>query len=221
MGILASMVRWRILLRGQSIDLPFRHIFGSFLIGRFIGTFLPSTAGLDGYKLYDAARFSGRTVEVTATTALEKVIGVFGIFLTFLVALPFGIDIFGDRAGLVAMTQTLAVEWAKYRIKINCIAPGVILSTGMRNYPDGWTDRAFRAVPLKRLGTSDEMAWLVAYLLSPAGDYITGETIKMDGGQSLWGDRWPIPDPDKAPDMDIPPWPEDRWPEFVNKEEAE
>jgi arylsulfatase A-like enzyme/uncharacterized membrane protein YbhN (UPF0104 family) len=102
LGILASMRRWQILLRGQEIELPYSHIFGSFLIGRFIGTFLPSTAGLDGYKLYDAARFSGRTVEVTATTALEKVLGVFGIFLTFLVALPFGIHIFGDNATLVA-----------------------------------------------------------------------------------------------------------------------
>jgi len=61
-----------VLLRGQGIEFPFRHIFGSFLIGRFIGTFLPSTAGLDGYKLYDAARFSGKTVEVTATTAIER-----------------------------------------------------------------------------------------------------------------------------------------------------
>src|SRR5215468_7876438 len=96
-GILASMLRWQLLLRGQSIELPFRHIFGSFLIGRFIGTFLPGTVGLDGYKLYDAARFSGRTVEVTATTAIEKVLGTFGIFLSFLVALPFGIQIFGER----------------------------------------------------------------------------------------------------------------------------
>jgi len=101
-GILASMYRWTVLLRGQSIELPFRHIFGAFLIGRFIGTFLPSTAGLDGYKLYDAARFSGRTVEVTATTALEKVLGFSGIFLSFLVALPFGLAIFGDHAGAIA-----------------------------------------------------------------------------------------------------------------------
>jgi len=102
-GILASMYRWTVLLRGQGIELPFRHIFGSFLIGRFIGTFLPSTAGLDGYKLFDAARFSGRTVEVTATTVLEKVIGFSGIFLSFLVALPFGIKIFGERAGTIAL----------------------------------------------------------------------------------------------------------------------
>ncbi|HYB98285.1 MAG TPA: lysylphosphatidylglycerol synthase transmembrane domain-containing protein [Candidatus Limnocylindrales bacterium] len=102
-GILASMSRWQILLAGQGIELPFQHIFGSFLIGRFIGTFLPSTAGLDGYKLYDAARFSGRTVEATAATALEKVLGVTGIFLSFLVALPFGIKIFGEQAGTVAL----------------------------------------------------------------------------------------------------------------------
>ena len=102
LGILASMYRWVVLLRGQGIEFPFRHIFGSFLIGRFIGTFLPSTAGLDGYKLYDAARFSGKTVEVTATTAIEKVMGVFGIFLSFLVALPFGIKIFGENGPMIA-----------------------------------------------------------------------------------------------------------------------
>jgi arylsulfatase A-like enzyme/uncharacterized membrane protein YbhN (UPF0104 family) len=101
-GILASMSRWLLLLMGQGVELPFRHVFGSFLIGRFIGTFLPSTAGLDGYKLYDAARFSGRTVEATAATVVEKVIGISGIFLSFLVALPFGIRIFGERGPLVA-----------------------------------------------------------------------------------------------------------------------
>lgn len=101
-GIVGSMLRWQLVLLGQGIEMPFRHIFGAFLIGRAIGFFLPSTAGLDAYKLYDAARFSGKTVEVTAGTVLEKVLGVTGIFLTFLIALPFGISIFGDNAGAVA-----------------------------------------------------------------------------------------------------------------------
>src|SRR5262245_20849644 len=101
-GILASMYRWTILLRGQGIALPFRHIFGSFLIGRFIGTFLPSTLGLDGYTLYDAARFSGRTVEVTAAKFLEKVIGPIGIFLSFLVALPFGMNLLYEHTEIFA-----------------------------------------------------------------------------------------------------------------------
>jgi arylsulfatase A-like enzyme/uncharacterized membrane protein YbhN (UPF0104 family) len=111
-GILASMQRWRVLLRGQGIDLPFPHIFGSFLIGRFIGTFLPSTAGLDGYTLYDAARFSGKTVEVTASKFLEKVLGITGIFLSYLVALPAGIAMFHgilgeERGDLVAALSVL------------------------------------------------------------------------------------------------------------------
>jgi arylsulfatase A-like enzyme/uncharacterized membrane protein YbhN (UPF0104 family) len=101
-GILASMYRWTILLRGQGIALPFRHIFGSFLIGRFIGTFLPSTLGLDGYTLYDAARFSGRTVEATAAKFLEKVIGPIGIFLSFLVALPFGMNLLYEHTEIFA-----------------------------------------------------------------------------------------------------------------------
>ncbi len=101
-GMLSSMLRWQLMLRGQKIELPFIHIFGSFLIGRAIGTFLPSTAGLDGYTLYDASRFSGKTVEVAAAKFVEKVCGFSGVFLTFLVALPFGIGIFGDYALLFA-----------------------------------------------------------------------------------------------------------------------
>jgi len=102
-GILSSMYRWTLLLRGQGIVLPFWHIVGSFLIGRFLGTFLPSTVGLDGYKLYDAARFSGRTVEATAATVIEKGLGVVGIFITFLVALPLGVSVLGEHAAKVEL----------------------------------------------------------------------------------------------------------------------
>ena len=58
----------------------FWHIAGSFLIGRFLGTFLPSTVGLDSYKLYDAAKFSGHVVPTAAATAVEKVMGLSGIW---------------------------------------------------------------------------------------------------------------------------------------------
>lgn len=101
-GMVSSMIRWKLMLKGQGIELPFKHIFGSFLIGRAIGTFLPSTAGLDGYTLFDASRFTGKTVEVAAAKFVEKVCGFSGVFMTFLVALPFGIGIFGDNAVLFA-----------------------------------------------------------------------------------------------------------------------
>lgn len=109
-GILSSMYRWQLLLKGQGIAFPFRHIFGSFLIGRFLGTFLPSTIGLDGYKLYDASRFSHRVVECTAATAIEKILGILGIFITFLVALPLGSSILGPRASqIIQLTVPLAI----------------------------------------------------------------------------------------------------------------
>ncbi len=101
-GIFASMLRWHLLLIGQGIRFNFWHIVGAFLTGRFLGTFLPGTWGLDGYKLYDAARFSERVAEPAAATAVEKVMGMSGVFLCFLVTLPFGYPVFGSAAPLVA-----------------------------------------------------------------------------------------------------------------------
>jgi NAD(P)-dependent dehydrogenase (short-subunit alcohol dehydrogenase family) len=123
------------------------------------------------------------------------------------------------RAGVVNMTQTLAVEWASHGIRVNCVAPGVILTTGMHNYPPGTMEAAARANPLKRLGRAEEVASAVAYLLSPAADFITGATLRVDGGGSLWGDRWSIPDRDAPAPMSIPPWPEERWPEHAGKDD--
>ena len=102
-GIFSSMVRWHLLLSGQGIRFNFGHIVGSFLIGRFLGTFLPSTVGLDGYKLYDAAKFSDRVIEPAAATAIEKVMGLSGIFLSFLVAFPLGYKVLGEKASVVAL----------------------------------------------------------------------------------------------------------------------
>jgi glycosyltransferase 2 family protein len=102
-GIFCSMARWHLLLIGQGIRFDFRHIAGAFLTGRFLGTFLPSTIGLDGYKLYDAARHSGRVVEPAAATAVEKAMGLMGLLLSFLVTLPFGWHVLHDSLGDLAV----------------------------------------------------------------------------------------------------------------------
>ena len=124
-----------------------------------------------------------------------------------------------SRAGVVNMAMTLAVEWAKYGIQINCVAPGTVLSTGAHNYPPGTLESMYVANPLKTLGTCEQVAWAVAFLLSPAGDFMTGATINMDGGASVWNGRWPVPDPGGPPDIPVPPWPEDRWPQFAVEED--
>ena len=121
------------------------------------------------------------------------------------------------RAAVVNMTRSLAVEWAAKGIRINCVAPGTILTTGMRVYPPELLEASWRQIPLKRLGRADEVSAAVCYLLSPAADFITGETLRVDGGGSLWGSTWEIPDPPQAPDLEIPPSPAERWPEFVDE----
>lgn len=114
------------------------------------------------------------------------------------------------RAGVEAMTRSLAVEWARRGVLINAIAPGFVASSGIRTYPAGLDliTQMQSLVPLKRLATVDEIAWQVAYLASPAGSYTTGQVITIDGGKELWGDWWGIPDPSDMQPIAIPvePW---------------
>ena len=114
------------------------------------------------------------------------------------------------RAGVEAMTRTLAVEWARHGILLNCIAPGLIASSGMKTYPaaEMFLTQMPGLVPLKRMGGCDDVAWLAAYLASPAGNYVTGQIWTVDGGKELWGDLWGIPDPEGLgpADVEMEPW---------------
>jgi citronellol/citronellal dehydrogenase len=92
------------------------------------------------------------------------------------------------RAGVDNFTKTLAVEWSKYNIRINAVAPGIIQSSGLENYPPQLMKGMSDKIPLRRLGTVDEVAWLTLFLMSPMAAFITGETVYIDGGQHLWGD---------------------------------
>ncbi|MCS6934943.1 MAG: SDR family oxidoreductase [Chitinophagales bacterium] len=94
------------------------------------------------------------------------------------------------RAGVDNLTKSLAVEWSKYHIQVNAIAPGIIRSTGLEQYPPELLRGIEETIPAKRLGTPDEVAYLALFLASHLADYITGETIYVDGGQRLWGDVW-------------------------------
>ncbi|MDE0044574.1 MAG: SDR family oxidoreductase [bacterium] len=90
------------------------------------------------------------------------------------------------RAAVVNLTRTLALEWSDHRILVNAVGPGAVMTEGMRQY-DAFDsgETASRAFPVPRLGTPDDIAWMVAYLLSPAGDWITGSIFTIDGGASL------------------------------------
>jgi citronellol/citronellal dehydrogenase len=89
------------------------------------------------------------------------------------------------RAGIENMTFTMALEWARSDVRVNCVAPGTMLSNGMLTYtPDVQQRTAADAVrqPAARFGTESEVSAAIVFLLSPAAAFITGETIKVDGG---------------------------------------
>jgi len=92
------------------------------------------------------------------------------------------------KAGVLALTRSLAVEWAHYKVRVNAIAPGPVPTDGAfsRLLPDASLEEAARErVPLKRFGTPEEIANAAVYLMSPGAGYVTGDCLTIDGGEWL------------------------------------
>ena len=131
------------------------------------------------------------------------------------------------RAGMVSFTETASVEWASAGVRVNAVAPGWILSSGLDTYPPEMMQHfklLRRAVPAQRLGTEAEVSAAVVFLLSPAAAFISGETVRVDGAApnarlaSPWSAMvrilsgkvggtvdepgWPLPDHDKSKPWD-------------------
>jgi citronellol/citronellal dehydrogenase len=99
------------------------------------------------------------------------------------------------RAGVVALSKTVAIEWAPLSIRVNCVAPGAISTEGMNVYPDEARRELPRSNLMKRFGEVSDVADAVAYLSGPSGAFVTGEVLTVDGGNQIWGDQWTIPRP--------------------------
>jgi citronellol/citronellal dehydrogenase len=100
------------------------------------------------------------------------------------------------RAGVENLVQSLAIEWAEHNVRVNCVAPGNnIRSSGTAQYGEGLLEMTRKATPIRRLGAVDEVARVIVFLASDANDFVNGSIYRVDGGQALWGELWPIPDP--------------------------
>jgi citronellol/citronellal dehydrogenase len=89
------------------------------------------------------------------------------------------------RAGIENLAMTLSMEWARYGVRVNCVAPGTIMSSGIVTYPLEVQQRTATEaleLPAGRLGTESEVSAAVVFLLSQASGYVTGDTLKIDGG---------------------------------------
>jgi citronellol/citronellal dehydrogenase len=96
------------------------------------------------------------------------------------------------RAAVENLTRVLSIEWARFGIKLTALAAGAFDTDTLRTkYPKPVVEGVAGTVPLGRLGTEEEFAWLVAYLASPAGDYFSGAILTLDGARDNWFGRWP------------------------------
>ncbi len=98
------------------------------------------------------------------------------------------------RAAVENMMRTLAIEWSRFGIKTCALAAGQFATeTFLEKYPRAVLDHVARSIPLGRTGRAEEIAWMVAYLASPAGDFVSGTTITIDGARDDWLGPWPPP----------------------------
>ncbi len=89
------------------------------------------------------------------------------------------------KAGAIGLTKAAAKDLGKFGVTCNSVAPGFILTEMGENMPAEFRDAAINESAVKRAGKSEDVAWLVAFLASECGRHITGEVIKVDGGQYI------------------------------------
>lgn len=101
------------------------------------------------------------------------------------------------RAGVVYLSKTVAVEWAPLDIRVNCVAPGLIATSGFEHYDPQVLAHVTRdANPNRRPGSASDIAEACIYLAMPSSRFVTGEVLTVDGGQQLWGDVWAVRKPE-------------------------
>ena len=96
------------------------------------------------------------------------------------------------RAAVENLTRVLSIEWSRFGIRLVALAAGQFATGTLRTkYPQPVVEGVAGTIPLGRLGTEEEFAWLVAYLASPAGDFVSGSVITIDGARDNWFGSWP------------------------------
>jgi citronellol/citronellal dehydrogenase len=134
------------------------------------------------------------TREVATRSMIPRRDGLI-VFIGFspLRGLPGFAHAYAARAAVGNLASGLALEWSRHRIRSVCLAVGTIASEGLEQYGEEEIERWRRSIPLGRIGTPDDVAGLISFLASPAGTYITGTTIAVDGGTDAWGLAEPPP----------------------------
>jgi NAD(P)-dependent dehydrogenase (short-subunit alcohol dehydrogenase family) len=157
----------------------------------------------------DVMRFNLRPTLI-ASTAVARAVAAHGLGGSIvnvasaagLVSMAYGAGYGAAKAALINLTRTMAVEWGRYRLRVNAVAPGTIRTQklGRARFDTGETDEMRKTtrdvIPLGRRGEADDVAGGVLYLLSDLSEYVSGQTIAIDGGALA---RAPYTDGDNLP----------------------
>jgi len=133
------------------------------------------------------------TWNMTIATALKAFIPqnkgcILNIVAVMLNGFPGMVHTGAARAGVDNMTKTLAIEWARFGIRVNAIAPGIIISSGTKQYDPSFLTSGINATPLQRAGTTEDVALLTLFLCSEkTSNFITGQTYYLDGALGING----------------------------------
>jgi 3-oxoacyl-[acyl-carrier protein] reductase len=90
-----------------------------------------------------------------------------------------------SKAGVIGLTRTLALEWARFGIAVNCIAPGGVNTSMIATIPEKIIEKLLTGIPMRRFAEPEEIAAVHAFLASKEASYITGQTIFVDGGTAV------------------------------------
>jgi citronellol/citronellal dehydrogenase len=107
----------------------------------------------------------------------------------------------GARAGMITVTETLAVEWAHNGVRVNSVVPGYIASSGMSTYTPEMQAKfteGLKKMPFKRMGTEAEVSSVICFLLSEGASYVTGSCYYVHGGSQSIRQDWQVPDHTRA-----------------------
>jgi citronellol/citronellal dehydrogenase len=120
------------------------------------------------------------------------------------------------RAGVINLTQTAALEWVQHGVRVNAVAPGSIIGSGLGTYSAEFQERLKTRrthIPYYRLGTEAEVSACICFLLSPASTYVTGLVLQVDGGLRLAKHNWTVSEHQAIPPYD--PFGQSARPEFL------
>ena len=164
------------------------------LVNNAAGNFISPTKDLtpNGFNAIANIVFHG-TFYVTHAVGRRWIAGghkgsVISILVTWVwTGSPYVVPSAMSKAALNVMTKSLAVEWGRHGIRLNAIAPGPFPTEGAskRLRPDGSFEDATQTIPMRRIGQMPELQNLAAFLMADGCDYLTGETIAIDGGGYL------------------------------------